>query len=567
MFRKSVSIVLVLLIVALAVLPFTVSAKSNSDFEYSLNGGKAEITKYIGTASAVVVPDKLDGCEVESIVYPAFSFNNDIESIALPESLKRIGSEAFSSCKKLSSITLPKSLEKLGIDCFQECVSLKTINVEEGNEIFRSIDGNLYNTDETKLIQYAVGKTDEAFEIPEIVKTICESAFSSCKSLKTVSIPDSVTAIEDSAFLYCSALSNVKVPSTVEDIGFGIFMNCENLTDVTLPDRLESIGMYAFDGCSKLETVKLPENLTIIKDCTFYDCGSLKNIVIPDTVTSIGQEAFYFCKNLSDVELPEGLSSLSEYAFGYCQKLESVTLGSNLKTVGEGAFRWCKSLKNVTVKGASTKISELAFDAAAKSLAISGHIGSYAESYAKNERIGFINLDSPVSIKSLKMNKLKSKTYTGKAVSQSVVIKNNRHTLVEGIDFTVTCRNNKSVGTATVIVKGKGDYTGTITGAFKITKAANPLTVKTAVTRVKCSDLQRRNVTVKPLTVRKNQGKLSFKKISGNSRIVLNTSTGKFTVKKGLKKGTYALKVRVSAKGNNNYKGVSKNVTVKIKVN
>ena len=541
MFRKSVSIVLVLLIVALAVLPFTVSAKSNSDFEYSLNGGKAEITKYIGTASAVVVPDKLDGCEVESIVYPAFSFNNDIESIALPESLKRIGSEAFSSCKKLSSITLPKSLEKLGIDCFQECVSLKTINVEEGNEIFRSIDGNLYNTDETKLIQYAVGKTDEAFEIPETVKTICESAFSSCKSLKTVSIPDSVTAIEDSAFLYCSALSNVKVPSTVEDIGFGIFMNCENLTDVTLPDRLESIGMYAFDGCSKLETVKLPENLTIIKDCTFYDCGSLKNIVIPDTVTSIGQEAFYFCKNLSDVELPEGLSSLSEYAFGYCQKLESVTLGSNLKTVGEGAFRWCKSLKNVTVKGASTKISELAFDAAAKSLAISGHIGSYAESYAKNERIGFINLDSPVSIKSLKMNKLKS--------------------------FTVTCRNNKSVGTATVIVKGKGDYTGTITGAFKITKAANPLTVKTAVTRVKCSDLQRRNVTVKPLTVRKNQGKLSFKKISGNSRIVLNTSTGKFTVKKGLKKGTYALKVRVSAKGNNNYKGVSKNVTVKIKVN
>ena len=43
--------------------------------------------------------------------------------------------------------------------------------------------------------------------------------------------------------------------------------------------------------------------------------------------------------------------------------------------------------------------------------------------------------------------------------------------------------------------------------------------------------------------------------------------TGKVTVKKGLKKGTYNVKVKVKALGNNNYKAsVTKTVTFKVKI-
>lgn len=41
---------------------------------------------------------------------------------------------------------------------------------------------------------------------------------------------------------------------------------------------------------------------------------------------------------------------------------------------------------------------------------------------------------------------------------------------------------------------------------------------------------------------------------------------GKITIKKGLKKGTYKIKVKVTAAGNKSYKSAVKTVTVKIVV-
>ena len=42
--------------------------------------------------------------------------------------------------------------------------------------------------------------------------------------------------------------------------------------------------------------------------------------------------------------------------------------------------------------------------------------------------------------------------------------------LVEGKDYTVTFKNNNKVGTATVVIKGIGDYSGSFSKTFKITK-------------------------------------------------------------------------------------------------
>ena len=70
----------------------------------------------------------------------------------------------------------------------------------------------------------------------------------------------------------------------------------------------------------------------------------------------------------------------------------------------------------------------------------------------------------------------------------------------------------------------------------------------------------------KAFTIKKAKGTVSFKKVSGNKKITINIKTGNITVKKGLKKGTYKFKVKVSAAGNTTYKPNSKTVTVKIKV-
>lgn len=63
-----------------------------------------------------------------------------------------------------------------------------------------------------------------------------------------------------------------------------------------------------------------------------------------------------------------------------------------------------------------------------------------------------------------------------------------------------------------------------------------------------------------------SKGTLSYKKTSGNSGISVNSKTGKVTVKKGLKKGTYKIKVQVKAAAKGNYKAGTNTVTVTVKV-
>ncbi len=153
-----------------------------------------------------------------------------------------------------------------------------------------------------------------------------------------------------------------------------------------------------------------------------------------------------------------------------------------------------------------------------------------------------------------------SYTYNGKAKKPSVTVAG----LTSG-DFAVSYKNNTNAGTATVTVKGTGSYTGKITKTFKIAKADNTIAVKAVAKSVKYSTLRRKNVTVKALTITKNVGAVTCKKLSGNKKITVAKS-GKLVVKKGLKKGTYTVRIKISAKGNTNYKEKSFNKAVKLKV-
>ena len=65
----------------------------------------------------------------------------------------------------------------------------------------------------------------------------------------------------------------------------------------------------------------------------------------------------------------------------------------------------------------------------------------------------------------------------------------------------------------------------------------------------------------------KSQGTVKYKKVKVNkrgSRFTVNARTGKITVRKGTKKGTYKVRIRVTASGDAFHLPVSKTVTVKI---
>jgi hypothetical protein len=103
----------------------------------------------------------------------------------------------------------------------------------------------------------------------------------------------------------------------------------------------------------------------------------------------------------------------------------------------------------------------------------------------------------------------------------------------------------------------------------KLPKGVNTLTVKAKTATIKYAKVKSKKQTVavkSVLAISKAKGKVSYEKKSGNKGITINKTTGKVTVKKGLKKGTYKIKVKVKAAGDDNYNSAAKTVTFKIKV-
>lgn len=73
-----------------------------------------------------------------------------------------------------------------------------------------------------------------------------------------------------------------------------------------------------------------------------------------------------------------------------------------------------------------------------------------------------------IPISEASVSGLKAKTWTGKAQKQSPVVKLSGKTLKSGTAYTVTYKDNKNVGLATLTITGKDNYTGATKKTFRI---------------------------------------------------------------------------------------------------
>lgn len=349
----------------------------------------------------------------------AFSTCRSLTRIALPDSIKSIGEGAFSECSGISYISIPNSVIHIGNRAFESCSKLENIVVASENINFCSIDGVLFNKNQTTLIQYPSGKQG-GYIIPNSVTRLENYAFSACSNLTGVTIPNSVITMGDCVFEGCKGLTSITLPNSIKNIGLHVFSNCTGLKDeiynnhifafmpisfsgaYVIPDGIEIIAGGAFSYCSGLTDVTIPNSITSIEDMAFLFCYGLTNIIIPNSVVSIGNSAFQACFNLTTITIPSSVTSIGNSAFSGCSSLMSVTIPSSVTSIGGGAFCDCRGLTSVILPYGVTNIGNSTFSGCSglTSVTIPNSITSIGD-YAFHGCSGLISVAIPNSVTSI----------------------------------------------------------------------------------------------------------------------------------------------------------------------
>ena len=415
------------------------------------------------------------------------------------------------------------------------------------------------------------------------VTDICYGAFYASNRLESVTISDGVTNIGDKAFSNCINLTDVVLPEGLTSIQSNVFYECKALKNINIPNSVTSIGENAFSYCGSLKRMVIPNGVTSIDSCAFLCCQNLQSIWIPDSVTNIGSDSFMFCNVTSGECFAPFYYSKGNYYDGRHEEITIRFEGTEEQwnnAVGSNRVGYETIYFNYFSVDADFKLSQTSYTytgSARKPSVTVTYKGNklvegtdYTLTYKKNVNAGTATVNvngngeysgtapikftiTPCTISNsrITISGISAKTYTGKALTQAVVVKDGNKTLTSGTDYKVTYKNNTNAGTATVTIKGIGNYTGSVNKTFTIKKAANKITASN-FTRSYSASAQ--NITI---GAKATGGTLKY--TSNNTKVKV-TSAGKVTLPA---KFTGTVKITITAE-NSNYNKATKTISITV---
>ena len=248
---------------------YGVTVSDKNMFAYSENDdGTVTITGGNIVTPKLEIPAELEGKKVSAIGMNAFTGNNVITDLVIPEGVTTLYWYSFNTCRNLETVTLPDSLEFIDSWAFERCSKLKTINVpanvtringgafaqnssmtsitcDPANKNYVSVDGVLFTKDMKELVAYPGG---------------IQGGYT---------VPATVNHIGDAAFYGALGLDSVTILGNLDFIGFEAFAECSKLTDVAIRDGVNYVGYWAFRGCDGIKTLTVPQSVTNIGDQAF----------------------------------------------------------------------------------------------------------------------------------------------------------------------------------------------------------------------------------------------------------------------------------------------------------
>ncbi len=433
--------------------------------------------------------------------------------------------------------------------------------------------------------------------------------FSYCESLSDISLSGwDTTGVKNMSemFAQCSSITSIDISgwdiSGVSDMG-GMFSGCDKLAslDVSGWDTSNVVRMGGmFSGCDKLASLDVSgwdTSNVVDMSSMFFGCAKLSKLDVSgwdtSSVTNM-YRMFYGCSKLVSLDLSGWVTSKVEN--GLADGSTWFIVDDSEMFAGCSSLTWLKVGKRYVIKDAGMFPDSNASNGkwwstarkawVSKDAIVSGRSG-VADTY---RTAGGKEKANPMTAKATKASV--SVTYspraatvtpknvgtTGKVGTLSYANASDDTTakgfVVDKSTGEVTLPKATRAGTYDVKVRvtaaGSPNYrSGSKTVSYKVVvnKAANPMTLTPATRTASYSTLRTKSVTVtKPLTVSGSIGTKTYARAQNSNYFTVDKATGRVTIKKGTPKGTYTLKVKVTAAGGPNYEAGSKTVTGKITV-
>lgn len=585
-------------------------ANSEEDFVYKVYGADqyVEIQEYVGTSSEVIIPSTIKGYPVrvvdgldkdvirqlvipDSVVTLKSRIGKNIEDVSLPDSLTTLPNSCFYGCKNLRYVKIPSKVTKIPYEAF-EGSGIEKIDLPEN---LTEIGGSAFS-----------GCLFETFRVPDSVQTIGGYAFSWCKNLKEIKLPENLTVlsrgifegdnclekvnylpdlqtIEDNAF-DGTAISTITFSKTMRSIKYNAFYNCKNLkyivcrgalrgdwdADITvfaLSAELRNDppygDSYPIDSPINMKLVQKDNQITLSWDAVSYIAGY--KVYRSDTENGNYQQV----ADITDNTYTETINEDQDYYYKVCVYYNfngDVVEGNFSTIVDNGSIPLNKCRFSYNGESSIYTGSPIELD---MKVNYEGKQLEKGKNYDVVEYIDNVNAGTayvvlqgkgrfidtckvsfkitPRNIAEADFPQIADKPYMGSLIKPEPEIFYNTLALQKGTDYTLTYKDNIYEGTASIIFKGKGNFTGTQTLNFNIVKSNVPKLTKTAITSITVGGTDK--LTVNWKKTKKAQGYELYQKSEFDSKYkkiktIGNGNTIKYTVS-GLSGGTrYTYKIR-----------------------
>ena len=292
--------------------------------------------------SSLIIPEQIDGTTIIGIGYSAFSYNDTITSITLPETITSIGEKAFYSCDELVEVNIPKNVTQIGRTAFYGCYKISEITIPEnvtsiGKQAFAYCYGlttlhyNAVSCDDLDKSLYpfmCVGQQSDGVvltigkDVEYLPNFLFNYSYTSEKpNIITLVLEKGCNIESIGSYWYCPDVSAVYVDSLTDWFNCNIrvfsehdmYVNNSKLTSITLTSTMP-LYEYAFAYCSSLTEVVL-DTVTSLPNGLFNNCSNITELYIPNTVTFIGYDVFDDCNALHKVVFEGDVENLSYSAF------------------------------------------------------------------------------------------------------------------------------------------------------------------------------------------------------------------------------------------------------------